>query len=371
MITRLFIILILASAVGAAELAPAKRSSRFSYRRDDVPAGPWSIHIVKIDRANRNVELHTTLPAGNRFGLVKLSEQVKALGSASGKPLAAINGDYYETDEPYVGDPRGLQIMRGELISGPGDWRCFWIDGAGNPTMGQVGAEFEIEMPNRSKIPFGLNERRDDDGAVLYTSAVSTNTLTRGGTEFILERSGTNAWLPLRASTEIIARVAEVNANANSPTGTNRLVLSIGPKLMGRISAPQVGDVLRIKTTTKPSLSGVTTAIGGGPALVENGKALPRKEARVRHPRSAIAWNKQNIFLVEVDGRQPELSVGMTFQELGEYLVKMGCEEAMGLDGGGSATLWVGGQVMNNPCEGSERGMANGLVLVAKEAAKD
>ena len=368
MITRLLLIFIFAASVAAADAPAGKRSSRFSYRRDDVASGPWAIHIVKIDRASRNVELQTTLPAGNRFGLVRLSEHVKAMGSSAGKPLAAINGDYYETDAPYIGDPRGLQIMRGELISAPSDWTCFWLDAAGNPTMGRVESAFEIELPNSSKISFGLNERRDDDKAVLYTSAVSTNTLTKEGMEYILERSGTNAWLPLRASSEIIARVAEVNANGNSPTGTNRLVLSIGPKLLEKISTAKVGDTLRIKTTTKPSLNGTTTAIGGGPALIQNGKLLPRKEARVRHPRSAIAWNKQNIFLVEVDGRDPELSVGMTFQELGDYLSKMGCEEAMGLDGGGSATIWVGGQVMNNPAEGNERGMANALVLVAKES---
>jgi exopolysaccharide biosynthesis protein len=57
----------------------------------------------------------------------------------------------------------------------------------------------------------------------------------------------------------------------------------------------------------------------------------------------------------------------MTFEELSAYLLKIGCTDAMCLDGGGSSTLWVAGQVMNNPCEGAERGAANGLAVISRE----
>jgi exopolysaccharide biosynthesis protein len=39
----------------------------------------------------------------------------------------------------------------------------------------------------------------------------------------------------------------------------------------------------------------------------------------------------------------------------------------MCLDGGGSATLWTMGQVMNNPCEGDVRGTGNSLIVLSKE----
>jgi exopolysaccharide biosynthesis protein len=38
----------------------------------------------------------------------------------------------------------------------------------------------------------------------------------------------------------------------------------------------------------------------------------------------------------------------------------------MNLDGGGSATLWVNGEVRNSPCDGRERPVANCWVLVSK-----
>ena len=85
-----------------------------------------------------------------------------------------------------------------------------------------------------------------------------------------------------------------------------------------------------------------------------------------RHPRTAIGWNERYFFLVEVDGRQRQLSVGMTLDELSSFLMNLGCDEAMNFDGGGSATLWYGGEVRNSPCERGEREIANCLVVVSK-----
>jgi exopolysaccharide biosynthesis protein len=79
-----------------------------------------------------------------------------------------------------------------------------------------------------------------------------------------------------------------------------------------------------------------------------------------------MGWSKDHYFLVEVDGRQSNISVGMTFPELADYLVKLGCEEAMNFDGGGSSTLWALGMVRNSPSEGDERPSANALVVIRR-----
>jgi hypothetical protein len=355
------------TAAARAGTSPHRGTPGFSYRHDQIPAGPWSAHIVTIDRSNPNLELHTTLPPGPRFGLVNLSAQVKGLGVGNGHVLAAINGDYYEGHSPYRGDPQGLQIMRGELVSAPFDWTCFWIDSGGKPTMGKVDARFRVTMADGSLFPFGLNEARAKDAAVIYTSVVGPTTRTRGGIELILEPWRLGPQLPFRAGERYFARVVEINQNGNSTTATNRLVLSIGPNLLKEIAAPGVGDRIRISTATSPGLKNVQTAIGGGPAILHDRKPAFPHQAHVRHPRSVIGWNDKSIFLVEVDGRQRNLSVGMTFEELSAYLLKIGCTDAMCLDGGGSSTLWALGQVMNNPCEGAERGAANGLVVINTE----
>ena len=96
---------------------------------------------------------------------------------------------------------------------------------------------------------------------------------------------------------------------------------------------------------------------------------MPQRFNRIqfRQPRTAIGWNSNFFYIVEVDGRPRGLSVGMTFPELADYMVKLGCDEALNLDGGASTTMWVYGQVMNSPSAGHERNMANALVLLQKE----
>jgi hypothetical protein len=185
--------------------------------------------------------------------------------------------------------------------------------------------------------------------------------------ELALEPKPKGPQLPLRANERYFARIVEIKSNGNAAVVSNRLVLSIGPKLLSRIKVPEVGDTLRVATATSASgLKNAPTAIGGGPILVQDGKPAFPKTTPIRHPRSALGWNKDSYFLVEVDGRQPDLSVGMTFEELASYMIKLGCSDAMCLDGGGSATLWTMGQVMNDPCEGGERGTGNGLVVISR-----
>jgi exopolysaccharide biosynthesis protein len=60
----------------------------------------------------------------------------------------------------------------------------------------------------------------------------------------------------------------------------------------------------------------------------------------------------------------------MTLEELADYMQKLGCELALSLDGGASATFWWKGKIMNRPCNGADRPIANGLVILKKPAAR-
>ena len=58
------------------------------------------------------------------------------------------------------------------------------------------------------------------------------------------------------------------------------------------------------------------------------------------------------VWLITVDGRQPELSLGMNFQELKGLARRVGLRSALNLDGGGSTTMVVkGGRIVNHPSD--------------------
>lgn len=355
----------MAKAAPAPAPGPAPKTNlTFQYIHDDIPSGPWSIHVFKVARAHSGWDIDTTLGGGNRFGLSVVSEQVKSIPPSDGKPVAAINGDFFESARVYLGDPEGLQIIRGELISGPNPTRaCFYMDANGGCHRTNVTPQFTVKWPNGSTTPFGLNEFRDASTAVLYTEVVGPATRTSGGREIILERMGTNDWLPLRPGVHYTAKVREVRDTGNTPLKPDIAVISLPPALISRVPAVKPGDTVMVSTDSSPSLAGARTALGGGPSLVQNGKARDWGFFQMRHPRAVIGWSKDFFYLVVVDGRQRE-SVGMTYTEVGNYLVKIGCEEAINLDGGGSTTLWAFGQVMNSPSLGRERPSANALVIL-------
>ena len=342
------------------------------YRNDRVPDVPWSIHIVKIDRSRSDFKLVTTLAQGRFIGLGPLTSQIELLPPDLGRPLAAINGDFYKTEqEAYAGDPRGLQIASGELVSAPTGGTCFWIDAAGNPQMAEVASRFRVTWPDGTSTPVGLNEERTWRAAVLYTARLGFATGTGGGREIVLVREGTNSWLPLQPGKLYTARVREVRETGNTRLSQSILVVSLSPEIAAKAAGVKPGDLLKISTATAPDLSGVLTAIGGGPGLVRQGKAQSThvNKANEWHPRSALGWNNTHFFFVVVDGRQRGLSVGMRLPDLASYLEKLGCTEAMNLDGGASAEVWMAGRIMNSPCFGVERRIGNALVVVQKKSS--
>jgi hypothetical protein len=217
-------------------------------------------------------------------------------------------------------------------------------------------------------LDFGLNEQRKENQVVLYTQRVGATTQTGDGVELILERHGANAWLPLAAGRNLSARVREIRRAGNTPTSAETLVLSFSPGAAARMPKTEIGAEIQLSLATSPSLAGAPMGIGASPTLVRQGKAMTWSGSQPRHPRTAIGWNDQSFFLVEVDGRQRNFSIGMTFPEIADYMRKLGCTHAVNLDGGASATMWVMGTVVNNPSAGFDRLAANALVVLQKDS---
>lgn len=361
--------------------AASAKDDGISYKNDRIKEGPWSAHVVKIDRNDSSLEVRATLAKGTVLGLSTLAEQALDIPPSVGTPLAGVNGDFYEREgSSYPGDPRGIQIVEGDLVSEPtgnSGYCAFWIDDKGQPHIDDVKPQFSATLPDGKTYKFGLNEERRPSDVVLYTPTLGRATRARGGRELVLERKDGSPWVPVRAGETYIARVREVNDAGNTKLDKNTCVLSFGPRVATNAAAIEAGAEIKISLATTPDLRTARTAISGGSIITRDGKQTKIEKPRgvggyaassmfERHPRSAVGFSKTHIYLVEVDGRQRGLSVGMTLEELGEYMASIGCEEAINLDGGGSATFWYRGRTVNSPCDGSDRPVANGLVVLRK-----
>jgi hypothetical protein len=349
-----------------------------TYTNQRIARVPWSIHVLQIDRAQTNLGIYSAHAGRRVLGVSLIDEQARAVPREIGTAIAGINGDFYVRDDPtFAGDPRGLQIVNGELISGP-DSVCVWFDRDGNPHLDDVEADFAVTWPDGSKTAFGLNERRRSGTAVLYTPTYGHSTQAAGGRELILQKEENGPWLPLRPSQTYRARVRGVSTRGNTRLSSEILVLSIGPRMQPQPPEAEPGTVVEISTATTPDLNDVKAAIAGGPALIKDGNVLDlrrppdggsddfsERSKFQRHPRSVMAWSPTHIYFVVVDGRQPGLSVGMKLAELAHYLRKLGCTDAMNLDGGKSAQMWLNGEIVNSPVHGEDT-VANCLLVVRK-----
>jgi hypothetical protein len=119
--------------------------------------------------------------------------------------------------------------------------------------------------------------------------------------------------------------------------------------------------------------------VGGAGLLIRDGKdvtdwsmeAFNRGFAEGRHPRTLIGTAADGaIWLVTVDGRQPQLSVGMTLEELRTLARRLGLVNALNLDGGGSTTMWVQGQVLNSPSDPTGPRKVSDALIVRSLAAQ-
>ncbi len=118
---------------------------------------------------------------------------------------------------------------------------------------------------------------------------------------------------------------------------------------------------------------GATEVLGGFPLLLHRGERVGDLEvaarpafAAARHPRTAVGFDPgaHLLWIVVVDGRQPDYSVGMTLPELVGFLESLGVTEALNLDGGGSSVMVLEGVTVSRPSElEGERAVANALAV--------
>jgi len=334
-------------------------------------AGPFALQAVEVDLQEPLLRLGVSLGGAEALALEPLSAQAERLSAPERYAIAGVNGDFfYYPGQRQAGAPTGAAFIGEELVRTPFGRSCLVVPAAGPPDIRIYGADAQATLPNGSVVRLaGVNQTRGAGQAVLYTPRWGGSTRTDGtGVEVYLAP----VEFPLRAGVTHEARVRAVQLNVGDggiQAGAWVLSASGGPATALKALAP--GDTVRIRVAFDPLVAPGDQLLGGGPRLVRNGQVSIEREAgslgdafaRGRHPRSAVGYGRGRLYLLVVDGRQPGYSAGMSLEELAKAMLDLGCSDAINLDGGGSSTLWVRGNVVNRPSDGRERPVANGLLL--------
>jgi hypothetical protein len=97
--------------------------------------------------------------------------------------------------------------------------------------------------------------------------------------------------------------------------------------------------------------------VAGWQQVVKEGKITIAPSDKLA-PRTALGVNRDSsvLWLVVVDGRQDGYSEGMSWREVAEFMLELGCWNAANMDGGGSSVMGLAGRdgqlrIMNSPSD--------------------
>jgi hypothetical protein len=356
-------------------------------------AGPNEVFVVRMSRAEQSVTIDSMIGQGTLIGgretvsgmVARYDQTLSWWGQewgARNDVIVGINGSFFDLS---TGVPRGGQIVSGWYAKRYGNFgvsgfawtvnRDLWIRRCVN----HRNAKNFVAFAGGASLPIdAINVGRGANALLLYTNHFDSHTHTdSSGTEVLLELTRPLVLMPEPAGVQ--GTVVEIRANQGStPVPFDHLVLSAtgatGSDLLGNVA---LGDTVSVSQEITTYESDCNTpdptdwtktfaAIEGSFYFLEDTvvQSFTDPGATARHPRTAVAYDDTYVYFLVVDGRSAA-SVGMSMTELGTFCRDtLGATHGINQDGGGSSAIWVDGSIRNNPSDGSERTVSNGLMMV-------
>jgi exopolysaccharide biosynthesis protein len=349
---------ILTDAPVITSIAPGVEYGDYEMRTSD---GPLSIHVVAIGANERQVRIGTAL-ANER--LVSGGETLSSMAARSGA-IAGINGDYFDINQ--TNQPLNILIKDGTLVRMPMRRWAIAFDARGRAQFGEFTVAERMDTKNGSIPLKTMNDWPPPGGGpVLLTPQYGALRAMPGVT--LLRLRITSGAAPFCSYGVDGIESAETPHDAgyylafSEPVSANAL--------------PSIGDELSVEEISQPPITGLQSAIGGGPLLVKDGvwyadpDGPSRGEFATHMPASGIALTGQNrLLLFEIDGREPGRSIGVLQPQFAALMIAFGAVTGMQFDGGGSSTMVARlpgdahARVQNSPSDGTERSIADALLV--------
>jgi len=326
-------------------------------------AGPLSVHVIAIAPHRDDVRIESVLASD---ALASRGETVGAMAQRT-RAVAGINGDYFDIGN--TNRPQNIVVRNGALLQLPTKRYALAIGRDGMPHIAQFTFSGELDIDQRTMPLDGVEVLPPPGGGLSLVTP-----------EFGRVRPLDNVTLvglaPLGGTPPFTRyRVTGVADNGSpQPPG---YYLAIGLNDYGVVGVPDAGAIVAAGGELTPlGLANMETAIGGGPLILHDGAwynddtGPSGREFAKRIPCSGVAIAPDGrLFLIEVDGRQRDVSAGLLRPEFAELMRSLGATEGMALDGGGSSTIVVrrlgdsDAAVANSPSDRIERPVGDGLFV--------
>lgn len=281
--------------------------------------------------------------------------------------LAGVNADFF----PFTGDPLGLMVRDGALVSAPHPTRSAFVWGPAEAAIGRSAFYGYVTRDGEKLFGLdGLNEECPLNRIVLNTSAAGRALGKSPNAMALVKLEGDRLTPSAETSVEVVAVLPGQDSLAVPPG--QAVLVGQGERAV-LIKGLKPGEKLGLRMETSGfAWDRYDEAIGGGPRLLTKGEVdVPYAEegfgkafSEGRNPRTAVGITASGDWILAVaDGRSP-VSVGATLPEMAVIMRRQGCTEALNLDGGGSSAMNLLGLTISRPSDkGGERPVANALVV--------
>jgi hypothetical protein len=344
-------------------------------------AGPERINVLELDPA----VVHGVLSNGRIAGRERVSSMARRTGAVAG-----VNGGYFGPS----GDPVGVLAIDGQLLSEPVDGRSALLVGAGRATVAPLRFRGAVTINGVMRLIDGLDRTRGlvpacgGRGGDLPTVRPNAALTCTDASELVLLSPRYGARPPREGGVEAVLRdgmVARVRGPGTGPVPRDGLLLTgtgDAARFLRNAALPRSRAEVKLTLTASGQpleLAQQTLMVGGGPRLLRGGRVTVTAKAEgfappqapaffgtfvaARQPRTLAGVRTDGtVLLVTVDGRRPGWSAGMTLREAARLMQSLGARDALNLDGGGSSTMTVLGEVVNRPSDrAGERAVSDGV----------
>ncbi len=342
----------------------------FYEETDRYTTDGWQrVSVVEVDLTDDKIEVKALSPKKGSASLATVKQMAEENGTK-----AAINGDFFNFSAGET-NMLGMMVSDGELISTPSKDKLasfaltedntavfdyFTFSGTLYAENTSLVESSHVELYQINKVPLTT-------GAItMFTSAWGDKvTIPTGNYAMICEPYAESQYKMIGFSwgSEAVA-IPEGGA-----------VFTANYEINGFLNLNfATGDVIRVETSLSPDIPRIKESIGGNSLIVKDGAVYDfTNNIAGKNPRSALGVSKDGntLYFVAVQGRLSDCP-GFTQTELAQFMIDLGCDSAINLDGGGSTTLvtenkFTGNQEVRNDIT-SLRQVSNAIGVISHRA---
>ncbi|MFC7403300.1 phosphodiester glycosidase family protein [Citricoccus sp. GCM10030269] len=353
--------------------------------------GPVNVDVLTVDPNRFQGEVVGTFGSD--------LERTETTSELTEGALAGVNGGFFVFGEQHgaPGDPAGAAAYNGEILSETvGDRPNLVIDHrSGRASVqrltweGRVSSGHEeLDLDGINRVPGKIRNCggvgdlptdapkhdvtcTDADETVVFTEDFGTTTPEGDGVEVIVDRRGLVQEVNHERGIELTDGEYAIQAIGDDSADLREFATEARRIKLTNEYRDERGKKLRMTPHTQ--------VFNGSPNLLTDGERdiTAARDGMVhadnpgqfygwthqRNPRTIAGIDEQGrLVLITADGRQTD-SVGLSISEAADLSEQLGLVDAINLDGGGSTTMVVDGELANSPSGGSERAVGDAIVI--------